>query len=436
MEEARTIKRHGGVIRPFPVGPLYRELSAICSQPLVPEDVVPVKTAKVVLANYKALIHDFPDAFSTEFRLDYSEYFCDRCISQDRLCEKAIDQWIVANAAFVSASQACPNDVNTAIDHGESIECGYRPPHYGRALIIPVGGSLSSEGALFLDIKGAGVAPNVVPRQDVHSNGLEYLGVALADFFYGWLLDRIFSRMAPTYQTVPVYAILDLGFQIVDGAYGTAPAGLHVRRAHNRLGYGVRPPISGDGAERLALHMELILRRYGVTSTTSAYSIGFAKCGNDAIEMRGRGPRIVPAGPKRIRFDKLYAKLGGKRALFANFQLTGDSRWEDRQAQLFDFGHIGVRQRFTEPLATKVLDAFFEIGRLLMPNDQYYVQPDPRISLDHELFNRRTVTAIAFQYAYDYATGRATQRDLAFIMYRAIRRAKIHPTFRSGPDLS
>lgn len=426
MGEPKAVVRHGGVKRPFPVGPLHRELSTICSQPLVPEDIVPVRTAKVAVANYNALVHDFPDAFGADFLHKYLDHFCDACKSRRRLCENAIDQWLIANAAFVSAVQARPNQVNTKIDHGEAMSIGFRPPHYGRALILPVDSQPSARGAAFFDIKGAGVGPGVTPHQDVHANGLEYLGVALADFFYGWLLDRVFAHIAPTYQTVPVYAVLDLGFQIVDGAHGTAPAGLHVRRAHSRHGYGVRPPISGDGEERLALHMELILRRYGLTSTTLAFSTGFVKREDEAIEMRGTGIRAVPDGPKRTRFDQLYAKLGEERVRFANFQLTAESRWDDRQAQLVDLGHIGVSRRFSAPLATRVLDAFFQVGRIIMPNDRHYVQPDPRIALDHELFHRRTVMAIALQCAQDFATGRATQRDLTFVLARALRRAKIH----------
>jgi hypothetical protein len=414
--------RHGSVNRPFPKGPLLTQVSGICRDPLAPEEVVPVETARVVIANYGALRHDFPQLSDPNLAMRYADIVCARCRLAPYPSKCVIDRWLIDNAAFVSAQQLYSNDVNAPIIHGQPVKRAFRPPHYGRAFILPVDLPQRHGSAALIDVKGIGVGPGRQPLQDVHGNGLEYLGVALADFFYGWLIDRIFARVAPGYATVPVYAVIDLGFNIVDGAYGTGPAGIHVRRAHTRTGYGVVPPMSGDHEERLALHMELLLRNFGVTSTTLAFSTGLALQSDEAVELRGNGRIAVESGRHRQRFEKLRVAIGDRRVNFVNFQMTSEMSWDRQEAQLVDLGHIDVRSTFGAPIATRVLDTFFNIGRLLLPEEPSYVQPDPALAIDAELFNRRIVTSIAMQYAQDVAIQRVHGGDCAHAIRRAIRR--------------
>src|SRR5688572_8001306 len=107
-----------GVRRPFPAGPLLRGISQISEQCGPPEDIVAVRSARVVIANYRALAHDFPEQFGPSFEHGYAPHICSACRRAGRLCLRAMDAWLLDNAAFVSLQQSVPNNVNSPIAHG------------------------------------------------------------------------------------------------------------------------------------------------------------------------------------------------------------------------------------------------------------------------------------------------------------------------------
>lgn len=396
--------RFPGILRRFPDGPLLSDISQICRTPLEPEDVVPIHSARVVIANYRAILHDFPQVFGGPEALErFRPLSCAACLARRRICRYAIDDWLTRNAAFVSAAQAKPNRSNSPIDHGPPTRQGYRPPRYGRALVVPIEEGAAAGQAGFLDIKGIGVAPGIEPENRAYANGLEYLGQALADFFYGALLDKVFARTCPGYCTVPVYAVIDLGFDVVDYWHGTAPAGLHVRRAHLRHEGGVEIPMSGSDEEKIILHMELLLRAWGLTTADlpTAYHVEMV----DGVEtLKFSAWTVVPKNEREAEKARAITEIArGTRLELVNVQLIQGLDWQARRAQMVDMGHISVRRSFRFPFAIPARDALLRVGRVVRPGDRAFVQPVRDHALDADLCSKTSVFAFGFAAAQAFS---------------------------------
>jgi len=381
--------------------------------------VLQVPGARVVVANYGALLSDFKESFGPGFRVRYAGWTCRRCAARGAICFRAIDRWIVDAFALVSEAQAAANDVNSPIAGRPSAARAHRPPGYGRALIVEVPGEGASAWA---DIKGAGVAPGRQPRRDYNANGLEYLGLALADFFYAWLADRIFADSGYAYRTLPIYAVLDLGFDIVDGWAGTGPAGLHVRRARPRPR---RVALSGSDEERVALHVELLLRSYGLTTAHAGTSFAVAAGPGGRSLHYGGSPVRLNGAAETARADALVAAIGRGQLELSNIQLTEGADWPGKKGCIVDIGSFDSRNRFRWPFATAALDRIFRIGHVVSPGDRAFVQPHPAKSVDAALFNRVVVNAQCLHAANAFRRGRLTGLEVARMLRRAVMRAGV-----------
>lgn len=370
--------------------------------PLGVERVFRLPKARVACANYHALVFDFPHIFGDAALKKNPLLGCDRCARAGRLCRKMINAWILDNAAFISEQQLLPNAVNSPIEVDlQTFRTAYRPREYGRAAIVPIDNSGSDEGAKYLDLKGIGVALGREPTRLPHANGLEHLGNALADFFYGWLVDSIFAKNCPGYQVLPVYAVLDLGFDVLSNEYGPAPAGMHVRRAHTRP--SPQLPLSGSAHEKMTIHIELLLRHFGLTSATYGTALILSGEGEEtALKCLGhRLPIKNEADKQKAQFViNLLQETGFTELAMSNIQLTKDMDWETKSVQIYDFGHISAARKFETPFANKIRDAGLGVGRIIKPDDPLYVQPDRKLRVDPELCERDAVNAFAF-YAAD-----------------------------------
>lgn len=377
--------------------------------------VVPVRSARVAVANYDLIRHDFAGVFTPIFAAAYAEHSCARCRSRSAPCRYAIDRWLLDHAAFVSARQAECTDVATPIDHGPAVARGFRPPGYGRALVMPADNP-DPGGAALIDIKGAGVALGVTP--DPVMNGLEYLGVALAEYYYGNVIDRLFAHILPTYSFLPTYAVIALGFDIRDGQCGTAPAGLHVRRAHARDESGSELPMSSSDAERVSIQMECLLRTFGLTSASSS----------SRFEVRHGGERQLFYGGKPVvaRDDRQRAKVAELLDLpsdgieLVNLQLTRGANWTARRGEIIDLGTIHGRRSFKHGLFSAVRDTVFHIGRRIVQQDGTAIQPTPGHGLDIDLLDRDTVHAYGFYLAQQFNQHRLASRELRLFFHRAL----------------
>lgn len=417
-----------GLQRRFVDGPLLAAIDAVSGGTIDTCAIVPVTTAKVVCANYRAIMHDFPQVFSPGARQrNPVPGSCPSCERHQRLCPEAINAWLVRNAAWISAAQVADNPVNTPISTGSETRTGYRPPEYGRAMVVPVDIPPDGPGAGLLDLKGCGVAAGKLPSQALYANGLEYLGYALADFFYGWLLDDLFARTVPGYATVPVYAVIDLGFDVLNGWHGTGPAGLHVRRAHRRRHETEGLPYSGSDQERVMLHMELLLRNFGVTTAGpgTAYHLGDA---DDPDQLYYNGKKLTVQTEleraKAARIVHAIRSAAAERLEVVNVQLTDAPDWANKTAQLYDFGQVNVRRRFVNPLTNPVINGVYQAGRIVEVADPSFVQPDARYGLDPDLCGRHSANAYGFFAAQGFRSMGASFGQGAVEALLRIARAK------------
>jgi hypothetical protein len=397
--------------RRFPPGPLLRDIEDLDEPAVRPEEVLRVPGARVVLYDEALLVHDFPELHERSLTAR------DPALAQAGEAERrgAVRRihhdWLIRHAALISQTQAQASAVSTRIATGDTVSA-YRPPRYGRALVTSIastsappgegpargaaeGGTRASEGGApsgakrpasargLLDLKGAGVAPGKKPHLGPYGSGLCSLYRVLSDTFYQWLLDEIFARAAPSLWTMPVYGVLDLGFDLLTSP--PAPAALQIRRAHRRPRSAIELPKSGSTEEILKLEVELILRNYGLTSCTQATTIHVGRK-NGRLRVHHAGMR-VPLSPRHEERILTLTGVGLETLHFegVNVQLAREVGLHPRSAQLLDFGQYSVRDTFHNPLASLVRDQQALLGRIVWPDSPHYVQPDPRVRLSRAL---------------------------------------------------
>jgi len=202
----------------FDKGKVFQDFQQINKRKAKKEKVQQIMDAKVIYANYPLLMHDFPQLSEAAFlkRLPY----LNKLSTIDRRTEiqALIDRWILKHGAYVSTAQAAQTKVNSTIPVGTLQTAAYRPTNYGRALVFSIeetnkilgvdptlGECLTDKG--LIDVKGVGVAPDVVPKIGIHDNGL----IGLSDCFEALIMEqiihRIFRQQGVLHQTLPFYAI-------------------------------------------------------------------------------------------------------------------------------------------------------------------------------------------------------------------------------------
>lgn len=352
---APPIKEH---FRPHPPQSRHAPLG-VC------ESVHPVHTSNVIFANYDLILSDFPwleDYLQKENC--HAESACE--FQTTGLCERDIDAWLVQRAGILSVQQAAQSRVNTTVECGPVVGEAIRPPMYGRALIRSAAERPIAKYTGWLDIKGCGVAPGRDPTQDAHSNGLEAAGEALADCVYGWVIDRILRRENLNYDLLPIYAVLDLGFNVVEADGRRRPAALHIRRAVERSPGSIAAPLKNSDEERIGLHIELLIRSAGLTSTSDGHTMSI-------YSQDGRLTGITHLNGRQIyRFDAAQRRslevLQAKhiqRIRFVNVQLADGACWPLRRGTIVDLGSFRAARGEPEAVATIVRDRPLGIGSIV-----------------------------------------------------------------------
>jgi hypothetical protein len=205
------------------------------------EKVVRLANARVVLADYPLIRHDFAEAL---------EGFHGKALHD--ISNDEIDGWLLEHTAYVSAAQAKQTAVNTHIPTTGMTWEAYRPHDYGRALVF------KAAPGVFIDVKGSGAK---APKQTDHANGLASLGEVIREYAYEQLVNKLFLHNGSGRRTVGHYAVIDAGFDIKFGDGRQDRAGLILRQAHERA--------VGDKSSlgiASALKIETVLRTYGITS--------------------------------------------------------------------------------------------------------------------------------------------------------------------------
>lgn len=369
-----------------------RSIDALDEHGIVSEPLLGLEDASVVFADYDLLIHDFPWLGPN------------RGSALDR---RSIDAWLLRNAALTSRPQAAQHKANTPIATNGRVESGHRPPRYGRAAVVEVAPAKWETGAGrgLLDIKGVGVRDHMPVVPGPHTDGLCRLDHTLCEVAFQRLIDAVFAHAAVGVSTVSLYAVIDPGFDSV-GPGGTHAAAMIVRRAHRRHSHGVELPLYGS-AEHLAYSaIELLLRRYGISSTSPSTMVRISRDAAGSGHVTAGGQTVDGVGPEL--FERLWALSGAGRwptCEGINIQTTRSVSWEPFEATLVDFGHYVVQPAFDAPLLSLVRDRPVAWGGVIRPDHPNFVRPHPIYGASDELWGRHRIDR-------DVALRTATSPDL------------------------
>lgn len=358
-----------------PAGPLLRSIGELHEPLVTQETALRLAGAKVVVADYALLQRDFPALATPALLEEFPELTALDPVARSHEIRAHIDAWLVRHAGVVSMQQTQPQDepANAPIPvSGERVRA-HRPPRYGRALVVPAPGGL-------LDVKGVGVQPGAKPSARLHQSGLMFLGEALGDLAFQRIIERALRHCGSSFWTLPLYAVLSLGFDVITGDGRRLPAGAQVRRAHRRPLFGADLPPRGSLEQRRKLEIELVLRHYGVSSCTSATTIHRLHDGDRCCFTYGGLPIDIFSVEEMLA---MHHFIGPRYSCFQglNIQLTREVGEGPVAAQIVDFGHFEAHERFEHPLVSLVLDRVLRWGGVLEPDDPHYVQPRPELAL-------------------------------------------------------
>ncbi|MEA2688900.1 MAG: hypothetical protein QOD51_1507 [Candidatus Eremiobacteraeota bacterium] len=334
-----------------------------------------VASARVVFADHDLLHADFPelrDGASGDLVLDGDG-------------DGARERWLLEHAGVVSEAQMRGEAANARIDVHTEARAAWRPTRYGRAVVVPAHDPATGAPCGLLDVKGAGVAPGRTPSLELHSSGLCSLREVLREVLFQALIDEIFRRAAPALWTVPVYGVIDLGFDAKTRAGETLAAGALVRRAHRRPLHGRELPLRGTVEELTKLETEMLLRHYGITSSNRGTRFRFARA-DDGLGVWYAGNPVTDLSAEQVRW--LEAWLAGKLPLecdAVNVQLVREiGASNEVRAQLVDFGQYEMRQRFDDPIVSLAHGEVLQWGAAIWPGDPGFVQPRPALCISED----------------------------------------------------
>ncbi len=186
---------------------------------------------------------------------------------------------------------------------------------------------------------------------------------AFRELLFQLAIDRAFAEAGTRFWTLPVYGVIDLGFDGKTRRGESVPAGIMVRRAHRRPLSGSSFPWSGSQEERLHLEIELLLRHYGITSAQRAGRIRVERKDGELVVT---SPFEISAMPPAFRdiHESFFPDAELPREYEAlNIQLTRSEPHRSVRAQLVDFGHFEMRPRFEHALIGCVYGRLHVVGR-------------------------------------------------------------------------
>jgi hypothetical protein len=319
-----------------------------------------------VFADLPLLRHDFPllaDADTTE-----------------------IENWLLREAAIISAGQLRHKEVNTLISINEKKIGALRPPRYGRSLIVATE-QRDTTGAGLLDVKGCGIAEGVIPSTALHRSGLMQLGEAIQDSLVQWTIEAVFASVESQFSALPLYGVIDPGFDVVTPDGRMVPAGIQVRRAHRRAPGGIELPLMISTESYRKAEVEMLLRRFGVSSANhgTRFEIGIR---NDAVFIKYGGQEVSTSeldGQYLCAFLEIPDDWEGNYFFDGiNVQFTAADSVEDVPG-IVDFGQFTFHERFNFGIVNLVRDRPFLMGGAMRRSDPraIRVSEDLRIPVEY-----------------------------------------------------
>ncbi len=394
---------------PFSTEFLFSQIGQINIRKATKETVKQVNNTKVVFANYDLLMNDFPQISESELikRHPSLKHLSERMrLIKIRII---IDKWLIKHGSYISSNQSIENDVNTKIDIGNNTTQAYRPTNYGRALIFAIEDTNSELGldeeigekeddCGLIDVKGVGVDTDTLPLNKCHYDGLMSMSECFRELLIEQLIHQIFLKEQSSHTTLPIYAIIDLGFDQLSRDNKSKknkerkndseliPVGLTLRRAHNRIpGNGdlpdYRTPIYYATKE-----IELMLRKYGITSANSSTTTKLSpKTAGFELYYSGRRVKLIE-GSLLAYFENLTSKRSDPIHFEGiNIQITADFLENPSRGILVDFGQYNIHDSFENPIVFLASDRVLYWGDVQWPQEMGYIKPEFNNQGYHEL---------------------------------------------------
>lgn len=389
-----------------PRTPLLRSIEDLAEPLTKSETCRTLANARVVWANYDLIERDFASTdFAASLPCDINPPHDENALSVSRRPD--IDMWLLLHAGVISETQLRYTNTSEEIPVFGPTRIGYRPPRYGRALVVQLSDTwpdraypnpgLRSDG--LLDVKGCGVGAGQVPLDQLHGSGLLGLPTALGELITQFIIERIFEYLEVDVRGVGIYAILDLGFRMKVNGGSLIPASAIIRRAHQRPPRNIERPDYGSELHRIKLAIEFMLRRFGVTSCSPDMEFRIWREGEDLRSaFRGALDRIPAAALERfLAAARLQAPV---KFDLVNVQLVRGATLAPLSAVLVDFGQYDFTANcFVEPLGCLVEDKPLKWGGFMDRNSHYWIQPNPQISVEEKLGGRVATPSWIFEWA-------------------------------------
>ncbi len=416
-----------------PKRPILKQVAEIDREETRSEQAVRVKGAKAVLVNYGLIQHDFPFLRKTALTTQFPGLKNLPAMDQEAEIRRIIDTWLVENTAFVSTAQAAQTVVNTEIPLGEEKTLAFRPPDYGRAMVFSLEENARAlgqtpPGSGLLDVKGVGVAPDKTPSADDHSNGLFELGSAFAEILMQQIIERAFRHAGGMFDTLPNYGAIDLGFDIIDGDGGQRHAGLLVRRAHVRQWSAGAFP-AGPLEEKYMMEIELLLRKYGITSTCAGTTYTLWESGGQLYFVNKFRREIGQFTADAEQFIRRKFPIAEKPVSIqgTNVQLTRNLDKNPPKTTLVDFTHYEIIDQCCSAVYVSMHNGHLFLGdTILHPDDVGFVHPDPQLAIPFRAsgevgciwgypnpLRKSKFMRLCFQIAEDYRAGNISRIDVS-----------------------
>lgn len=375
------------------------------------EHAVRLARPKLIFADHELIQHDFPQLRDERVVDEQPALRALPPERRGRAIRSYINNWVLGNAAWISRAQLAAAEsshapVSSPPEVMKESQAVHRPARYGRAFVTRAAGRGAEEGAGLLDLKGVGVGEGSTPDRALHGNGLMQLGEALRDTAMQWLVEAVLVHAGSTLETVPLYALIDPGFDVVTTDGRRVPAGVQVRRAHRRALGGIELPQPGSDEEFIKFEVEMLLRHYGVTSCNNGTLLLVEDLG-DRLQIRyGEHP---PSPPERFSTSEMeiMRRLCGleeprrgasRRFDCVNVQLAREVALDPSRAQLVDFGSYGTKSRFSDPVLNPVSGRPLRWGGFLSPSASLFPQPDPSLSVEFDGMSHSAPWDLARRY--------------------------------------
>lgn len=384
----------------FAEGPVLKSISDLQQGEVNKETVYATSGAQVIMANYKLLQNDFPCLRLDNLEKLHPELKLITGKAKTMMIRERIDEWLIRHSCFVSEPQTKQEHVNTKIPiTGEKVEA-FRPVLYGRALVFSLlnnykGLGIDAEELVaedgLLDVKGTGLEEGKEHHYYDHGNGLLTLAEAFKEYIYQQLVEHVFRHSGSSFETLPTYGIIKLGFDVKNTGGIAGPAGLLVRRAQRRPENPGGLPAFKTDMQLLQLEVELLLRRYGITSSNYVTQV---KLWSEKGEMKLSygGKRVNGLNEAQMKNIEEVSRFKHERLNFegVNIQHTREFGKDPWKAVVIDFGSFEVREYFNNPILSLVTDKLMRWGGSIWPDFESYPQPIPEFAVPFDLWGNVT----------------------------------------------